>query len=112
MIIKSYQLDAIQKNEKNFYLLYGKNNGLKKEISNIITKEENNIFNYEEKEILDNQNIFYETVFSGSLFENKKIVIIKRASDKIFKIIEDITNKNIQDLKILIETENLDKNQN
>ena len=109
MIIKSYQLDAIKKNKNNFYLLYGKNNGLKKEISNIIIKEENNIINYEEKEILDNPDMFIENVFSGSLFENKKVIIIKRASDKIFKTIEEIINKNLQDLKILIETENLDK---
>ena len=109
MIIKSYQLDAIKKNKNNFYLLYGKNNGLKKEISNIIFKEENNIINYEEKEILDNPDMFIENVFSGSLFENKKVIIIKRASDKIFKTIEEIINKNLQDLKILIETENLDK---
>ena len=109
MIIKSYQLDAIKKNKKNFYLLYGKNNGLKKEISNIIIEEENNIINYEEKEILDNPDMFIENVFSGSLFENKKVIIIKRASDKIFKTIEEIINKNLQDLKILIETENLDK---
>lgn len=109
MIIKSYQLDAIKKNKKNFYLLYGKNNGLKKEISNIIIEEENNIINYEEKEILDNQDMFIENVFSGSLFENKKVIIIKRASDKIFKTIEEIINKNLQDLKILIETNNLDK---
>ena len=109
MIIKSYQLDAIKKNKNNFYLLYGKNNGLKKEISNIIIKEENNIINYEEKEILDNPDMFIENVFSGSLFENKKVIIIKRASDKIFKTIEEIINKNLQDLKILIETDNLDK---
>ena len=109
MIIKSYQLDAIQKNKKNYYLLYGKNNGLKKEISNIIIKEENNVINYEEKEILDNPDMFIEDVFSGSLFENKKVIIIKRASDKIFKTIEEIINKNLQDLKILIETDNLDK---
>ena len=109
MIIKSYQLDAIKKNKKNFYLLYGKNNGLKKEISDIIIKEENNIINYEEKEILDNPDMFIENVFSGSLFEDKKVIIIKRASDKIFKTIEEIINKNLQDLKILIETENLDK---
>ena len=109
MIIKSYELDAIKKNKNNFYLLYGKNNGLKKEISNIIIKEENNIINYEEKEILDNPDMFIENVFSGSLFENKKVIIIKRASDKIFKTIEEIINKNLQDLIILIETDNLDK---
>ena len=109
MIIKSYQLDAIQKNKKNYYLLYGKNNGLKKEISKIIIKGEKNIVNYEEKEILDNPDMFIENILSGSLFENKKVIIVKRASDKIFKTIEEIINKNLQDLKILFETDNLDK---
>jgi len=109
MIIKSYEIEKLNKNRENFYLFYGKNNGLKKELTKYILEEEKNIINYEEKEILDNTELFIENILSGSLFENKKIIIIKRASDKIFKIIESLINRGLKDLKLIIETDNLDK---
>ncbi len=109
MIIKSYEINKINKDITNFYLFYGKNNGLKKELIEHILKEEKNIINYEEKEILDNTDLFVENILSGSLFESKKIIIIKRASDKIFKIIENLISKNLKDIKFIIETDNLDK---
>ena len=109
MIIKSHEINKLNKNKANFYLFYGKNNGLKKELAKYILKEEKNIINYEEKEILDNTELFIENILSGSLFENKKVIIIKRASDKLFKIIEDLINRDLRDLKLIIETDNLDK---
>ena len=109
MIVKSHEINKLNKNKANFYLLYGKNNGLKKELTKYILKEEKNIINYEEKEILDNTEIFIENILSGSLFENKKVIIIKRASDKIFKIIENLINRELKDLKFIIDTDNLDK---
>ena len=109
MIIKSYEINKINKDITNFYLFYGKNNGLKKELAEYVLKEEKNIIIYEEKEILDNTGLFTDNILSGSLFETKKVIIIKRASDKIFKIIEDIINRNLKDLKFIIETDNLDK---
>ena len=45
---------------------------------------------------------------SKSLFENEKIIIIKRATDKILKIVEEIESK-IEDLNIIINADNLDK---
>ena len=109
MIVRSYEINKINKDIKNFYLFYGKNNGLKKELTEYVLKEEKNIIIYEEKEILDNTGLFTDNILSGSLFETKKVIIIKRASDKIFKIIEDIINRNLKDLKFIIETDNLDK---
>jgi len=109
MIIRSYEINKINKDITNFYLFYGKNNGLKKDITEYVLKEEKNIIIYEEKEILDNTGLFTDNILSGSLFETKKVIIIKRASDKIFKIIEDIINRNLKDLKFIIETDNLDK---
>ena len=65
--------------------------------------------NYDEKEILTNPYNFLESVLSGSLFGNTKNIIIKRATDKILKIIEEIDNKNIKDINIIISSENLEK---
>ena len=46
--------------------------------------------------------LFTENILSGSLFENKKIIIINRASDKIHEIIQDLINRNINNVKVII----------
>ena len=88
MIFKSYEINKINQNINHFILFYGKNEGLKNEALNILNKDKNDISNYEEKEILDNENVFIENILSKSLFEKEKTIVIKRATDKILKIIE------------------------
>ncbi len=109
MIIKSFEANKIDINISCFLLLYGKNDGLKIDIINNLTHGKNNIYNYEEKEILDNYNNFIEDVLSKSLFEKEKIIIIKRATDKILKIIEELNEKDLDDLIIIINSDNLEK---
>ena len=108
MIIKSYNADNLKPNN-NFFLFYGKNEGLKKQIINNLLKNKKEISSYDEREILENSNSFIENTLTKSLFENEKIILIKRATDKIFKIIEEISEKKIEDLIIIINSENLDK---
>jgi len=111
VIIKSYEISKINIKKNNIILLYGKNSGLKKEvISSVLLKKINhNVTFYEEKEILDNKNIFFENISSNSLFEKEKTIIIKRASDKILKTIEEVKEKNLEDILIIIDAENLEK---
>ena len=54
MILKNYQLNKINLNDNKLILLYGKNEGLKKQAIKEIIKVQKSIINYEEKEILDN----------------------------------------------------------
>ena len=109
MIIKTFEINKIQQ-DINYYLLYGKNEGLKSEcISEIIKKTDSKILNYDEKEIQDDKEIFYENILSGSLFENKKIIIINRATDKIYDTISELIEKNISDVKILLNSGILEK---
>ena len=110
MILKSYELNKINTSINNIILFYGQNQGAKEEaIANLVKSRRENILKYDEKEILDNEINFYENILSKSLFEDKKTVIINRASDKIFKIIEAINEKNLEDLLLLIEAKNLEK---
>ena len=109
MIIKSYELDKINLEQNKFILLYGKNEGLKSESINNLLKNKESTIKYEEKEILENTNIFLEKIFSKSLFESEKIIIIKRVTDKILKIIEEIKEKNIEDVKIILNADILEK---
>jgi len=109
MIIKSFEVRKISNNKSNIVLIFGENEGLKNDISENLIKNKNNIFKYEEKEILDNKNEFIESIYTKSLFEEKKSVIIKRATDKILKTIEEILEKKIKDLDLIINSGNLEK---
>ena len=109
MIVKSYEINKII-NNYNFYLIYGKNQGLKNEtIKTILKKNKDKVFSYEEKQIQDEKEIFFENILSGSLFENDKVIIINRASDKIFTIIEELTEREIKSVKIILNSDILEK---
>ena len=102
MILKTFELSKI-KDETIFYLLYGKNDGLKSEcIDKILNKSIGKVYNYDEKQIKDEIETFYENILSGSLFESNKVIIINRASDKIFEIIQDLIDRDIHNIKIII----------
>ena len=109
MIFKSYEINKINLNINHLILFYGKNEGLKNEALNILIKNKKNISSYEEKEILDNETIFVENILSKSLFEEEKSIVIKRATDKILKIIEILLSKNLDDTTIILISNNLDK---
>tara|TARA_B100000963_G_scaffold191632_1_gene166746 strand:- start:429 stop:1415 length:987 start_codon:yes stop_codon:yes gene_type:complete len=102
MILKSFELRKIP-NNSIFFLLYGKNEGLKIEcVNEIINNNDGKIFNYDEKQIKEETEPFYENILSDSLFESKKIILINRASDKIYEIIKDLIDRNLNDIKIII----------
>ncbi len=109
MIYKHFETQKINFNLNKIILLYGKNEGLKKEILENLKKDKGDIFNYEEKEILENPEIFLSQITSKSLFEEKKIVIIKRATDKLLKILENIDSQIIDEVTIFIVADNLEK---
>ena len=103
MILKTFELRKIS-NNTIFYLLYGKNEGLKAEcINEIINKNNGKIFNYDEKQIKEQLEPFYENILSNSLFEDEKIIIINRGSDKIYEIIKDLIDRNLNNIKIIID---------
>ena len=109
MILKSFEINKINKDINHLILFYGKNEGLKNEAQNILLQGNNNIFSYDEKEILNNENNFIENILSKSLFDPQKFVVIKRATDKILKIIEILNLKNLEDTTIILNSENLEK---
>ena len=111
MIIKQFEINKINLDKNNFYLLYGENEGHKNEIiKNIFTNRfQNQIYKYDEKEILENKNNFFDSILTKSFFEDKKLIIISRVSDKIKDIIEEIIFKNIKDTTIILSTNILEK---
>jgi DNA polymerase III subunit delta len=111
MILKSFELNKLKINNYNFYLFYGDNEGLKEEtIRDLFEKNyQDKIHRYEEKEILDNINSFFNSVLTKSFFDKEKLIIINRATDKIKETIEDLMEKNPEDIKIILNSKNLEK---
>jgi len=111
MIIKSYELETFKIQNIDYFLFYGPNTGLIEEIINKVFKPifTKNIINYDEGELLDNIHSFKEMIFNKSFFDDKKFIIINRASNKILNIIQELIDSKITDLKIIIKAGALEK---
>ena len=111
MILKHFQLQNINNIKSNYYLFYGENLGLKAEAIDIIKKSgyTENVYNYEESEILNNYENFLNEIINKSFFEENKLIIISRVSEKILTLIDEIKNAEIDDVKIIINSGKLDK---
>ena len=110
MIIKYFEIEKKKFDINDFFLVYGENEGLKKEIIHNLKKKFSGIIeNYDEAQVINNNELFYEKLFNKSLFEKEKIIIINRCSEKIHELIEKIIVKNISDTKIILEANILEK---
>jgi len=117
VILKSYEIEKKlpDLSKYNIFLLYGENVGLKKDIKNKIeieiNKKENSteFLSLNENEIISDEEILYNSIYSGSLFANKKMIIINNGTDKIIKYIEDIYEKYPENLIIIIFADILEK---
>jgi len=111
MILKSFEISKLKLNQHNFFLFYGDNEGLKEEtIKNLFEKNYlDKIHRYEEKEILDNKNDFFNGVLTKSFFDDEKLIIINRTTDKIKETIENLIEINPQDIKFILNSKNLEK---
>ena len=111
MIIKLFELQKNKEIKTTLNLLYGNNQGLKKQIINdyFISNFKGDILKYEEDDVLNNHNEFISNLLNRSLFENEKILIIYRATDKVLNVILEILERNIQGTKIILESNILEK---
>ena len=117
MIAKSYEvLQNISKFlNYNMFLFYGENFGLKNEIQQLIKnkiKQEDSKVEYlslYENDITENKENFYNTIYSGSLFSNKKVIIIKNCTDKIINQMEELSEKKLEGVLVVISADVLDK---
>ena len=111
MILKSFELNKLKLKNHDFYLFYGDNEGLKEEIIKNLFKINypDKIYRYEEKEILDKKNDFFDSVLTKSFFDNEKLIIINRATDKFKVYIEELIEKEPQDIQFILNSRNLEK---
>ena len=111
MIVKYHEISKLDLKKHNYFLFYGNNEGLKEETIQKSFEEffEDKIFRYEEKEVLNNKREFFDNVLTKSFFDNEKLIIINRASDKIKEIIEEIIEKEPKDILLILNSKNLEK---
>ena len=111
MIIKSYELAKIDIKNNRFFLFYGENEGFKNEVINEKFKKfySNNSYLYEESEVINNQETFFNNILSKSFFENEKLIIITRTTDKIKDLVEEIIEKKMDDLVFVLNSSILEK---
>ena len=111
MIVKNFELKKHNLKNINFFLVYGDNKGLIEEIvqETLIPNLPKSVFKYEEMEILKDTNNFEQNILNKSFFENEKLIIVNRVSDKLLNVIENIFSKNIVDLHFILLSGPLDK---
>ena len=110
MIIKNFELNKTKLSGLNFFLFYGENEGLKNEKTKLLINSfKGNLEKFEESEVLNNTDRFISSIINKSFFEDKKIIIISRVSDKILTLIQDLLSREINDTIIILNSGSLEK---
>lgn len=111
MIIKSFEIEKIKSIKNNLILIYGTNQGYKNQVIKELFEKlfEGEILRFDENEILNNHEEFISNLMNRSLFDDDKLIIISRAADKILKFVIEIIERKIEKIKIIINSDNLEK---
>ena len=110
MIIKNFETRKVNFEKNNILLLYGENDGAKDDFLKTILKEKfKKIQNYNENEVLENLDNFYDTLLTKSFFDQEKIIVIKKTTNKIINFVEEIVSKKIQEFILVLISDSLDK---
>ena len=111
MIIKSFEEKKINLSNQKIHLLYGENQGQINDFINSFFKInfQETTYHYEENEILANESIIFDQLLTKSFFDNNKLIIIRRVTDKITQIIEKIIEKNMSDINFILTSNILEK---
>ncbi len=110
MILKYFELNKLNFEITNFLLFHGKNEGYKnEEIRKITNKFNTKGKHYDEKQVIDNTEEFFANNLNKSFFDNEKIIIINRCTDKVIKIVEQLIDRNINDIIFILNSEVLEK---
>ena len=110
MISKFYEINNF-KEKVNFYLFYGENEGQKLDTikSNFGNFTKQNTFKYSEKDLIENNQLFFDKIYSKSFFEKEKLILIYDITDKILDIIKKTIDTDTSEIKIILLTKKLEK---
>ena len=111
MIVKAYENQKIKSLKENFYLFYGENDGYKNQVIKDIFADnyKENIERFDESEILNNFESFISNQINKSFFNESKLILISRVSEKIIKLIDELLDRKIIDITVVLNAGSLDK---
>ena len=111
MIIKSFEVEKIKSKKNKLILIFGSNQGYKNQVIKVLFEKQfkGEILRFDENEILNKYEEYISTLMNKSLFDEEKLIIISRASDKILGFINEIIKRKIEKVKIIINSNNLEK---
>lgn len=111
MLININKINKLNLTNDNIILFYGDNSGLKNEVIEKIINDikPGKIIKYQENEILLKPEIFYDQIFTKSLFEETKIIIVNQVTDKILKLVNEIDEKKIDEVFLILNADYLEK---
>ena len=100
MIVKFFEINKKNIKDNKYFLLYGNNQGLIEETleKSIKPNLKGNIFKYDENEVIKDIETFNENISNKSFFDNEKIIIINKATDKILSLIKEVVDNDIRDI--------------
>ena len=110
MISKFYEIIKY-KDKVDFFLFYGENEGQKLDVLESdfgnFTKE--NTYKYSEKDIIQDNQLFFDKIYSKSFFEKEKLILISDITDKILDLIKKTVDADTSEIKIILLTKKLEK---
>ena len=111
MILKNFELNKLDADKFNLLLLHGKNEGFQNDIiENYFLKNfVGEINKYDENNFINLTDVIISELLNKSLFEEKKIIIVSRVTDKLFKYVVELIEKEIGDIKIIFKAGLLEK---
>ena len=105
MIIKAYENQKIKKIKNNIFLFYGENDGYKNHVIKdiFIDNYKGNVERFDEIEILNNFESFISSLINKSFFDELKLILVSRVSEKIIKLIDELLDRKINDVTIFLK---------
>ena len=109
MILKNFDLKS-NTLLNNITLFYGSNDGHKDEIlNNFIKIFDGEILRYDESDLISKKDNFLSEIKNESLFNNQRLLIISRATNKVLEVLGDLTSFSNENISMIILCENLEK---
>lgn len=110
MISKFYEINK-HKEKVNYYLFYGENEGQKLDTisSNFENFTKENTYKYDEKDIIQNNSLFFDKIYSKSFFEKEKLIIISSVTDKILDLVKETVDSVNTEITVILLSKRLEK---
>ena len=111
MIIKPFEINKVKGINNKIFLFYGDNIGQKDEIIRdyFLKSFDGEVMRIAENEVLNRADYLISELLNNSLFNEDKLIIISQITHKIIDFVEEVNEREIKNVKIVLISESLDK---